>query len=370
MQGSEPRYLSPPARNQAVYFAIVDYVTASIARLIVRTAWSKWSNRLMLSILSAWSTKLKVLSYDPAKFARYSIETAEHAIEQLGQSFASKQAMAIRVRLKPDAKAEDVDTMDTETDVSGRYHKEKTFFNDHINGLLQVILTDLAEVNEVQRSAGSFETCAIVYQAGLDGTLTTLSCDRTGDISASSDPFRLKCSSAALELVKKNLNRVRALVRSDTSSSASLTGPQTRIRLEWSDSEDSKDIQDYSLLTGNINHIFSVVVPLSLASTFASNILDAMVSCLGSSTTDDDPILQFAPPERGFRALVAVSTSNWIARERSLGRLQCRDEDVKTLPQSPLGRTIRGALLTNNQPSTPIPSPALPLFCFLESSPR
>ena len=42
VEGSEPKLLQPPQRNLEAYFALVDYVTASIGRLLFRVAISSY----------------------------------------------------------------------------------------------------------------------------------------------------------------------------------------------------------------------------------------------------------------------------------------------------------------------------------------
>ncbi|EXJ91828.1 hypothetical protein A1O3_00378 [Capronia epimyces CBS 606.96] len=226
VRGAEPKILHPPDRNLVLYFALVDYITACIARLLVRTADSAYWDCHTLSILASFAVKLKVLSHDPARYANFSIDTAEHAIEQLSQGLASRQAMFIKIRVdSSDAKAsdlKDVDTLDSETDVSTRYYEEKTYFRSHVHSLVKYTMDNLAQDKDNRSSSGCFEICSLIYRCGIDGALSTLTSNRLGEIAASSDPFRLKCTFTALELTMRNLYRLKADIDA--------AGPLTRER--------------------------------------------------------------------------------------------------------------------------------------------
>jgi len=139
VQGSEPQQLEPKERNKFLYYALVDFVTAFVARILARTAVSNHWSQQTFSCLAAIAVKMKVLSAKMEKFANSSIATAESALETMNQSTASKNLLLIKVRADPDDDAKDIDTVDTETDTSRHYHTEKTLFNKEIFWLVRSI---------------------------------------------------------------------------------------------------------------------------------------------------------------------------------------------------------------------------------------
>ena len=343
VQGSGPKRLEPPARNEQLFHALVDFATASVARLLVRTAVSEYWGEQVLSCLAACTTKLKVLATDPQKFANDSIATAEAATEEMVNK--SKDELLITVRPNPDDATKDVNTLETETDVSSLYHTEKTFFNKDVWSLLRRILYDVLLPETRKASASSFQNHATAYQAGVDGMPTTLASDRVGAISASADPFCVKNAYTALELVFKNFKAIQKNRQQRPSAAEIGTGSlseATSIRCEWANAEPGAEPFTDDTETTNLDHVFSIVIPLSLSSTFTSIHLIPLVAMAGSETNDEDPILQFEQPPRNFRALFTVSTADFIAKEQSPDVRKYRDEDVTTLPQSPIRFGIRG----------------------------
>ena len=346
-----PKRLEPLARNERLFHTFVDYVTASVARLLVRSAVSEYWGEQTLSCLAAFTTKLKLLSADPSKFANSSIATAEAALEELANT--SKEEMLIPIRLKPDDAAKDVSGLETESDVSSKYHAEKTIFNQMIWSLLRRVLYDLLLPETRKASASCFQIHTTAYQAGLDGTPTTLSSDRLGEISASADPFCVKNAYTALELVVKNLKAIQAR-RQQSRPAPPATGAEmglastgghieaTMIEYEWANAELGSDPLFGKLKTDDPDEIFSIVIPLTLSSTFAAMNLAPLIAIAGSETIDEDPIFQFESPPRAFRALMTVSTADFQAKERSPEIQKYRAKDITTLPHSPIRFGVRG----------------------------
>jgi hypothetical protein len=344
VQGGEPKLLEPADRNKHLYFAMIDYITASIARLIFWTADSVYWNQQILSCLASCTTKVKILSYKPERHANLSIESAECAIEQMTQAIASKETMLLKLRIGPDSVAKDVETLATETDATRRYHSEKTLFNKHVWGLIRRVLYSLLLSEDQQLSASCFEIHAAVYKAGLDGAPTTVSSGRMGEISASSDRFCVKSSYTALGLVYKN---IRAIKTSQGAEPPPRNGTsrdvQATITCEWDDPASGDQPWKQQNLTAKMSDVVSVLVPLALASTFASSSLLSLIALSGSGTLDEDPLRQFDQPSKDFKAVVNLSTADWISKERRLPEDGIQEDDeVSKLHKSPQWFGIRG----------------------------
>jgi hypothetical protein len=48
------------------------------------------------------------------------------------QAIALKETILLKLRIRPDLVAKDVDTLATKTDATRRYYSEKTLFNKHV----------------------------------------------------------------------------------------------------------------------------------------------------------------------------------------------------------------------------------------------
>jgi hypothetical protein len=341
VQGSLPKLLEPPERNQQLYFALVDYIIGSVARVIVRTATSSYWHQQCLSVLAQWSTKLKTLSYDPVRYANLCLDTGESVVEQMNSESATKQTFFLKIRLGPDSSEQkDVETLETETDVSGRYYREKTFFRKSLRYIVRDTIKSLLNPDVSSSAASCFETCAVIYRTGLDSVLTTLSNDRAGQISACSDTFGVKCSYAALELVMRNIRLL--LPRSKPANLADINDKLTTLRVEWPEKDVTSVLKYTKIYISEMDDLISVSVPMGLISAYIARTLDNLVSLAGSGADDDDPIIQFEAPPKDFGALLTISTADWLKKERIMSQGVYRDDDIRPVSLSPMRLGIRG----------------------------
>jgi hypothetical protein len=339
VQGCQPKTLEPPERNRKIYFALVDYITASIARLVVRSAVSAggyWESHT-IAILAQWAMKLKVVSHDPAHYASIALDEGEALISGVVEGMKSKQALALLVPVAPDAtEQKSVTTLDTETDITTRYYEENILFRYHMEYLFRQCLHSLYASEKTGRNAASFESCTLVYKTGLDETLTLLSSDREGDISASSDPSDVRYTYAALDLVLKNALEVKR------KSLGSQKDIETVIRWEWTDGTNTGHNISDRLSTSNLDELISVLVPFGLASTYTAITMDGLVQLASTGTEEEDPLLQFQPPPKGLRALFTVSTAEFLNQQRRLRSEKYHDPEILPVSKSPFRRGIRG----------------------------
>jgi hypothetical protein len=341
VQGSLPKILEPEERNQQLYFALVDYIIGSVARVIVRTATSSYWNQQCLSILAQWATKLKILSYDPVRYANLCLDTGESVVEQMNSAYGTKQAFFLKIRLGPDSSEEkDVETLETETNVSSRYYAEKTFFRGHLRYLVRDTINSLLTPDVSSAAASCFETSVVIYRTGLDNVLTTLTNDRAGQISACSDTFGVKCSYTALELVVRNIRLLTR--RSKTFDRAYVNERLTTLKLELPETGLFAGISQCRNFISEMDDLISVTAPMTLISAYCARYLDNLVGLAGSGTDDDDPIVQFDAPPKDFGALLTISTADWRKKERIMSQGIYRDDDIRPVSLSPMRLGFRG----------------------------
>ena len=262
-------------------------------------------------------------------------------IEQLNSGFATKQAFFLKIRLGPDSSEQkDVDTLDTETDVSGRYYREKTFFRHRLRYMIRDTIQSLLNPDVSSSAASCFETCAVIYRTGLDGVLTTLSNDRAGQISACSDAFGVKCFYTALELVVRNVKLLRS--RSTPADMSVRQDRQSTLKLEWPKTSSSADLNHVKMHISEMDDLISVAAPMTLASAYCARSLNNLVGLAGSGTSDDDPIVQFDAPPKNFGALLTLSTADWLKKEHIMSQGNYRDDEIRPVSGSPMRLGIRG----------------------------
>lgn len=357
VKGCQPKILNPPERNQDLYFKLVDYLIGSIARLVVRVATSKYWVKYLIATLAQWATKLKVISYDPVKCAESALSTGEDAVDQLTGSFNTKRALLLKVRLTPDAQEKEFDTLNAETDITTLYYDENILFRLNLQHLLKFVANGMygGQQSSKREELGPdcFEACTLVYKTGLDGVPTALSNDRYGDISASSNSQQVNCLYSGLDLMLRNVEALKAKAemkasRTEASSQSSLSHPIDEfgavVKWEWTESVLRKRSSSGNMSLSRMDDIISAAVSLSLASTYTSIGLDALIHLASTGTSEEDPIMQFEPPQKGFQAIFNIVTAEFLRKQRKVVRDRYYDPEIRSVSNSPLKRGIRGKL--------------------------
>lgn len=331
VKGCEPAILQPPERNAKLYFAMVDFLTGNIARLVVRTATSKYWETNLFSTLAQWATKLKNLSYDPAHYASLSLSNGEDVIGQTIDQVATKQLFTLKIRIKPDSNEQkEYDTLETEFDIQSQYYWEHTAFRNTLESCLTTVAYSLVKQDSTGERAGCFEACCVVYRSGPAGQTTMLNSDRYGDVSASSDPANITCCFAASDLLLKNVRSIR-------SGTPETPADENQVIFEWGYSE--KDLgPDFTTnfwKTSNIDHVISLVVPLVMTYTYMASHIDSLIHFSSSNTTEEDPIVQFEPPSKHFKALFKMTTAEFLQKKSKRTNEQ-HDHDIRPVAEYPM----------------------------------
>ena len=338
VEGSEPKLLQPPERNLRAYFALVDYVTSSIGRLLFRVATSIYWQTHLLSILAQWASKLKVLSHKPAHYAAQSLDSGQQFLVELIAGMESRSAVLLKIRKAADAaEHKDVDALNQETDITSRYYKEKKRLRDNVERLLKNTLDALIHPEDNGGSSAAFEMCTLVYQTGLDGVPTTLSNSREGNISASSGAVRVNCTYTALDLLMQNVREIakrESSITPRTIHTSKSPDNHVAIKWEWVNDTDQEANTASEIEISTMDMIISVLAPLGLTSTYSSVRVEELMTILSNVIDEDDPIIQFAPPPRGFEASITLTTSQHTAKLKNPAISRHRDPDVCSVSAS------------------------------------
>jgi hypothetical protein len=347
VQGCIPKLLEPPKRNQELYFALVDYLMGSIARLLVRTASSKYWKDYTLAILAQWTVKLKVVSYDPVRCAATSLSNGEDVIDQVTGSMNNKRLLMLKIKMGPDKEEKEFDTLDTETDIKGQYYDENNLFRLHLYHLLQFASNSMyvgyQSGKKKELGPNCFEACTLVYKTGLDGAPTALSNDRFGDVTASSESTHINCLYGALDLLLHNTEAIKGKIKANSLIlNATSQNIGATIKWEWFEGGARARKADGHMTLANMDDILSLAIPLGLASTYTAMSLDDTICLASTGTSSEDPIMQFEPPARGFKAFFNIGSAEFYLRQRTAASERYHDPDICSVSASPLKRGIRG----------------------------
>jgi hypothetical protein len=345
IKGILPKLLEPPKRNQELYHAMVDYLLGSIARLLVRSATGKFWLNYTFAILARWAVKLKIVACDPAKNAEISLSSGEDVIEQIVGNSNNKQALLLKIKLGPEAKEEEVDTLDTETDISSLYYDENIQFRIHMRQLVREAIFTMYDGTKLGKrdltGAECFETCNLVYHTGLDNVPTTINSDRYDNIGTSSKPIHINCIYGAGLLMLQNLEELqRILPRRECTSRGDNRGGL----VEWDWSDGSVENKGNSLDLFCIDDVISVTVSQCLGTMYSASCLESLIHVASSFTSDEDPIVRFSSPPKSFSAMFTFQTEEFSIKKSRQMFDKHFDPDVRAVSESPLKKGVRGKL--------------------------
>jgi hypothetical protein len=345
IKGILPKLLEPPKRNQELYHAMVDYLLGSIARLLVRSATGKLWLNYTFAILAQWAVKLKIVACDPARNAEISLSSGEDVIEQIAGSMNNKQTLLLKIKLGPEAKEEEVDTLDTETDISSLYYDENILFRIHMRQLVREAIFTMYDGTKLGKrdltGAEYFETCNLVYHTGLDGVPTTINSDRYNNIGTSSKPIHINCIYGAGLLMLQNLEELQRIL--PTQSCTKRVDNRGGL-VQWDWSEGTVEKKGNSLDLFCLDDVISVTVSQCLGTMYSADSLESLIYVASSVTSDEDPIRRFSPPHRSFAAMFTFQTEEFSIRKSRQRHDKHFDPEVRAVSESPLKSGVRGKL--------------------------
>ena len=343
VKARRPKLLESADDNRKVYFALVDYITSHVARLMVRSATGDYWNHHSLAILAKWSAKLKILSYNPAQYASLSLAAAEDLLERMTDTEAKENLQVLKVRAT-DAKADNKDDMDidsqAEADITGYYFQDHYGMQVFLSQLFNYAVNALYASEKTGNPPNSFEVCTLVYETGLRRSLTVISSDRRGDVAATSDATHVTCSYTAFQNLRKNFEHLKAERQPPRDDARD----QTSIHCQYKDGSVS---QDHVFRTSRFDDIVSIMIPLSLTDPFIGIGMGLMLDFVTGNSEDEDPVLQFE--RKHFTAKFVVTTAAWEDRQHKLKFANVArqpDLEVLSVSQSPLSKAIRGKAIS------------------------
>ncbi|KIW11026.1 hypothetical protein PV08_10325 [Exophiala spinifera] len=325
-----PIRIEPEADNTKVYFALVDYATSSVARVLLRLASSKFWKSVNIAVLARWAVKLKVLCHDPVTYARQALSDGEAIIEQLNASEDTEMFRIIRIRIgasqRPDAGGENGYDVHEETDATQLYFSYNGMVRVWLESIFRSCILGLYSTQWFLTAPSTFEVCTVVYEVGLSHSLTTLSADRDGDVFATSQTQSISCIYVVLKLLLEVVEALKAQEQPDNSQE------KTLVRWRWAEGRKGQNTVEKSLQTSSADEVISALILLSLSTSYVCDRMLKMISNISVNSEEEDPVFQFAP--KHFQAKFVVASADYLSRKRRLGFTDQWYNDPETIPVS------------------------------------
>ena len=353
VEGGEPVILEPPERNRTLYNALLDYILGCVGRLVLRSATSRRWVKYSLAVLALWAVKLKLAAYEPSRYAKQSISNGEDVVDRLAEMHGSKRLVFLKVHVKnrdgngdDEEKEQQHDTLSTNTSLKTFYYETQLFFRCHLERLVQYSIDSILDVNNLQKgiNSASFEACALVYKAGLEGILTAVNQDRFGSVTFSSVPMVISNLYSGMLLLRSNVeaiqSRNRDFIESGRAQSKSVAAT---VKWYWPEKRGKVDeLRDQTTLLYSMDDILSVAILQGLATLYGAHRMMSMIRMVSSGSTQNDPTLPFSPPPKSFQAMFHIISEDCSMSHRQAKLQQLKDDDVQFISSSPLRHGIRG----------------------------
>lgn len=357
IEGNQPILLEPPSRNRELYHAMVDYVLGTIARYWVRCAVGRYWQQDMFAVLAAWAVKLKVTAYDLVENARISLATGEDILDEFVSGGLVPNAVSVKVKKAAKGKKgweEEILALNERDDLTSHYYMEKEFFRGELEALFYSVVDGLAEdkSRRFKGPVGGFESCQLVYRTGLSGFTTSVSNNRRGHLSCTSERMQISFIYSGVLLMMTNLRGVMqreaiGLARREVGA---------RFTWKWYDEGETSIQPEGAYDLTNMDDIVTLVVAQTLATPSSAVTMASAVYLVSTlfelGAEDDEPILQFEPPPRQFQAVFQLATEEFRRNQQSFGKRKYQDPFCRSLFEGPLKHGIRGKVLPP-KPYTP-----------------
>ncbi|KAL6699994.1 hypothetical protein J3F84DRAFT_404920 [Trichoderma pleuroticola] len=191
--------------NDEALHALINYVTAVLIRLLVRSMSGRFWIDNCISVLAKFAAKSKVVAANfPLAFER-TLEAHKEFQIRVSQNPDSQgfvqgsQSNSLGSDDGPLAKQQKV--LQEDFDISGaRYFIEMDAFRTGIHGLMQTILADLIWNEESAETADMFETSSTIYDTGFRDKRTHLCHERDGSIGVATERRAIDFAGLAFQI--------------------------------------------------------------------------------------------------------------------------------------------------------------------------
>lgn len=286
-QDDENNRLEPPKilehGNKELYFQLLDYVTAIIARTFLHSASGPRWNAAILAVLSKMTAKLKILCERTSEFASKSLDTAAQL--EMEQENARSMGLTGMSPFKSLLSAFKTGTAESSNIAERKYHMTAMMYRNVIFSVINVTL-DRAFLRQDAQLINRFsrELCTRVYRNGRKGMHTIIAEDEDGEFNSVTARPPLDWYRTALDM---SLHNARAVSPQDDRQGPEATSQVlVRWRWDWDETQATRSSRPShlrhakecsSLRIVKMDDVVSVLVPFSLASPSAALVMSSTV---------------------------------------------------------------------------------------------
>ncbi|KAK4102047.1 hypothetical protein N658DRAFT_470579 [Parathielavia hyrcaniae] len=255
--------------NDEVYHGLVNYLTAILARLLVRIMSGRFWVDNCLTTIAKFAAKLKVLGNDLPRAVSLTFEAykvVQLQVNELGLSQPEGQQVPTPSAGKDQPAGPGVPGDWRAVDMGGasgaRYFIVLDAFNRGISALVNNCVVELVWDEEVEQTADMFETSAVIYDTGFRGLRTQLCQERDGTISAAAERTVIHCAAVVFDVCRETWF-------SQPSAEGRIRPMEKFTTLDWNwtaltDSEDLMASQPGSRSWTNMRDVITALCPHSM----------------------------------------------------------------------------------------------------------
>lgn len=303
--------------NDEAFHALVNYATATLARLLIRTVKDdSWVDSCLIAVAKI-AAKMKVVEDNLPQAVSRTFE-AQREFQVRMRQLARGQDDTAKFKLSGkkladvynnpeiyDPLAKRQTALKTDLDTSAaRYFLLVVGFGHNISTLLSSAISNLSWHESYVQSSDVFETSTIVYDTGFRGLKTQLSQERDGSIGAAADQNAIRCAGMAFDVCTE--------IWAGLPSTEEPQEPYSSIhwnRTELASSGDlGQSIPGSRDLTAMKDVITALVPYLMFCGRFPSS-LSVMARGIFLLSDSTDPVRYYAQPN--FLAAVRIRTSQY-----------------------------------------------------------
>ncbi|EEP79627.1 predicted protein [Uncinocarpus reesii 1704] len=315
--------------NEECYHALVDYITAVLIRVLLRSAEGPYWQHNCIASVAKHAAKLKVIAFDLAGAISTSLQAASEVRHRM-----------LRQKDSPSMVMPDGDDKESpferrrkalqgdRSNASLKYFHQIHVFEQSIFALLDAISVNLGSAKRSGLPVDVFEASALIYETYVNGRLTLLCGGRDGSIGITSNPLEIRCATTIFEVCRETL---RPLQRSQQTAAADTQF--TEIQWKWTDlGQDGnlKGSDSGKILFYNMDSLITALVPFLMMDGKIAFLLNTFLTGASFYTDPTEPVRPFA--EIRFIAAFSIRTSAY--REKRSGLIS--ETGVCSVPNTPM----------------------------------
>ncbi|KAI2464321.1 hypothetical protein F4781DRAFT_79194 [Annulohypoxylon bovei var. microspora] len=293
-------------------FALIDYISAVLARLISQVATGSFWCDNVLAVLTQRVTKLKVLLLDMHANTLISCQAGEAALDRTGLSSGLSSSILDEEECEEVLRMIDTETKEGLTTTANaevaRYCVDQNRFRSGIDTIFRYLLLSLRFQNRSGLHGTSFEICGMVYATGFEDFKALLFQDRDLEYSASSDQDTINTAHSAFKILNQALQHVKQDVlfkppnQLQTTVEWGYREAKSRTSRNTTAEDSTYDLSQYQMRTavmGSMGDIITVMIPLILTSPVAVSNLTKYRTMMALTSDTKDVVQPFKEKDYG-----------------------------------------------------------------------